>query len=231
MSMRVYILVSGLLTYGGFPGRSRPVSGRAHLGWASTPGGRLFGWPGSRRLAQGNDVDVDAKRTRLSDNPGHVRAAAGQLLPPTALAGPDDDLGDLMLLREGGDGPGGIVTLYLVPAGTDIGCQFSQLLDQPAIRRAGGVAAGHVEDVEFSPEPGGHPGRAPWPAVRPGNPGDGHHDALAGLPHDLGVVPPQVLPQVLVGLVSQEPQRELPQGGQVVDAEGADGASETLSFG
>src|SRR5580704_13344664 len=85
--------------------------------------------------------------------------------------------------------------------------------------RAGGIAAGHVEDVEFSLEPGGHPGRPPQQAVGPGDPGDGHHDALARLPHDLGVVPAQVLQQVLVGLVGQEPQRELAQGGQVVDAE------------
>ena len=66
-----------------------------------------------------------------------------------------------MLLREGGDGPGGIIAVYLVPAGTDIGCQLAQLLDGPVILRAGGVAAGHVEDVEFSLEPGGHPGRPP----------------------------------------------------------------------
>jgi hypothetical protein len=164
-------------------------------------------------------VDVDAERTRLLDNPGHVRAAAGELLPPAALAGPDHDLGDLMLLREGGDGPGGILARYLVPAGADVGGQLLQLLDGPAIPRAGGVAAGHVEDVEFSLEPGGHPGRPAQQAAGPGSRGDGHHDALASLPHDLGVVPPQVLQQVLVGLVGQEPQGELPQGGQVVDAE------------
>src|SRR5580693_4970099 len=117
------------------PGRSgckdiglRAAHGRVRrLGRAvhDRPGGSLFGWPGGRRLAQGNDVDVDAERTRLPDNLGHVRAAAGELLPPAALAGPDHDLGDLMFLREGCDGPGGIIALYLVPAGTDIGGQLA----------------------------------------------------------------------------------------------------------
>jgi hypothetical protein len=106
-------------------------------------------------------VDVDPKRTRLPDNAGHVRAAAGELLPPAALAGSDHDLGDLMLLREGGDGPGGVIALYFVPAGADIGRQFPQLLDGAVIPRAAGVAAGHVDDVEFCLEPGGHPGRPP----------------------------------------------------------------------
>src|SRR5580700_10934555 len=216
--MRVYALVSALLT-GGDPGAGAACLGCPHLEPTRTPRLRLFGWPGGRRLAQGNDVDIDAKRTRLPDNPGHVRAAAGELLPAAALAGPDHDLGDLMLLREGGDGPGGVIALYFVPAGADIGRQIPQLLDGPVIPRAGGVAAGHMDDVEFSLEPGGHPRRPPYQPVGPGNRGDGHHDALARLPHDLGVVPPQVLQQVLVGLVGQEPQRELPQGGQIVDAE------------
>src|SRR5580700_2043633 len=76
---------------------------------------------GGRRLAPGDHVHVDAERACLPDDPGDVGAAAGELLPAAAPAGSDHDLGDLMLPREPGDGPGGIVVVCLVPAGADVG--------------------------------------------------------------------------------------------------------------
>jgi hypothetical protein len=88
-----------------------------------------------------------------------------------------------------------------------------------AVTGAGGVAAGDVEDVEFSPEPGGHPGRPPDQGVGPRNRADRDHDPFAGLPHRVRLVPAQVVHQFLVGLVGQEPQRKLPQRGQVVGTE------------
>ena len=78
-----------------------------------------------------------------------------------------------------------------------------------------------MDDVEFSLEPGGHPGRPAQQAIGPGHRGDGHHDAFARLPHDARLVPPQVLEQLLVRFVGQEPQRQLPQGDQVIGAEEA----------
>jgi K+-transporting ATPase B subunit len=74
-------------------------------------------------------VDVDPERSSLPDNPCDVRAAAGELLPPAALAGPDHDLGDLMLAREPGDGPGRVVVFYLVPARVDVRSQVPQPVD------------------------------------------------------------------------------------------------------
>src|SRR5690348_9933042 len=97
---------------------------------------------------QCDDVDVDAERVRLPDNPGHVRAAAGELLPPAAPAGADDDLGDLVLLGEADDGPGRIVVLDLVPAGADIGGELLQFPDGRAVRGPGRVAGGHVHHVQ-----------------------------------------------------------------------------------
>lgn len=72
---------------------------------------------------------IDADRARLPDNPGDVRAAAGELLPAAAMTRPDHDLRDLMLAREPGDGRHGIFVYYLVPAGTDRLCQFPQFID------------------------------------------------------------------------------------------------------
>ena len=176
-------------------------------------------------------MDVDIKRTRLIDNPFHPGTAAGQLLPPAALTGTDHNLGDLIPPREAGDGPGGIVVLYLVPAGTQVRGQLPQLLDGLVIPRPGRrggkggkggkgrVAGGDVDDVEFSLEPGCHPGRPPQQAVGPWHGGDGHHDAFTRLPHDVGLVPPQVLEQLFVRLVGQEPQRQLRQGDQVIGTE------------
>ena len=99
---------------------------------ASTRLGGL-GW---RHLAAGNDVDVDAERTRLMDNPPYDRPTVGDV-PPAALDGPDHDLSDLMLPCEADDGPGGIVILYLVPAGAEVGRQLSQPVDRLAVPRTG----------------------------------------------------------------------------------------------
>jgi hypothetical protein len=103
------------------------VSG--HGGGQQPTGGRLYGryvpvrCPsgfGGRQLAAGDDVDVDAERACLPDDPHDVGAAAGELLPPAALAGADHDLSDLVLPGEFDDGLRGIVILYLVPAGADV---------------------------------------------------------------------------------------------------------------
>src|ERR1700730_2501257 len=107
-----------------------------------------------KRLAQGNDVHVDTKRTGLPDDPRDVRAAARELLPAAAAAGPDHDLGDLILARAAGDGPGGIVARYLVPASADVGRQLAQLLDALTVTGTGGVARDDVDGVEFPLEPG-----------------------------------------------------------------------------
>ena len=76
-----------------------------------------------------------------------------------------------------------------------------------------------MNDVEFCLEPGCHPGRPAQQRIGSRSRGDGHHDAFTGLPHHVGLVPPQMLQEFLVGLVGQEPQRQLPQGDQVVGAE------------
>lgn len=99
----------------------------------------LRGW----QLAAGNDEDVDAGCTGLLDNPPYDRPADGDV-PPAAVDGADHDLGDLMLPREADDGPGRIV-IYLVPAGAEIGGQFSQPVDRLAIPGQAGVADDDVD--------------------------------------------------------------------------------------
>jgi hypothetical protein len=101
----------------------------------------------------GDEVDVDAARARLMDNPSYDGPAAGDV-PPAVLDGPDHDLSDLMLLCEADDAPGGIVIFYLVPAGAEVGCQPSQPVDRPAIRGQAGVADDDVDHLEFPFDPG-----------------------------------------------------------------------------
>ncbi len=173
---------------------------------------------GGRRLAAGDEVDVDAGRTRLMDNPSYDRPAAGDV-PPAALDGPDHDLGYLVLPREADQSPGRIVVFYLVPAGTEVGSQLSQPVDRPAVPGRAGVADDDVDYVEFPLDPGCDACCAPQQHVGPRFGGDGRHDALGRLPQDLRLVPPEVLEEFFIRLVGNEPQRQLPQGDQVVSAE------------
>jgi hypothetical protein len=71
-------------------------------------------------------VDVDAEGTGRADDPLYVRPAAGELLPAAALAGADDDLGDLVLPREAGDPVRRIVVLDLRPERADVGGDLAQ---------------------------------------------------------------------------------------------------------
>src|SRR6202007_1769907 len=105
--------------------------------------------PGGRRVEPGDDENVDADRARLPDDLDDMRPAASELLPPAALAGPDDDLGDLMLPRESGDGPGGIVIVDLVPAGTDVRRQLPQLGRCLTVRRVTHIAGDDVDHVKL----------------------------------------------------------------------------------
>src|ERR1700689_3505782 len=136
------------------------------LGRGGTPGG-----------PQGDDVDVDTERTRFVDNPFHPGAAAGQLLPPAALTGTDHDLGDLIPPGEAGDGPGRVIVLQLVPAGADVRGQLLEPGDGLVVIGTGSrgrVAGGDVDDVEFSLEPGRHPGGSPEQPLGGGYRGGGH---------------------------------------------------------
>ena len=49
--------------------------------------------------------------------------------------------------------------------------------------------------------------------------GDGRHDALGRFPRDLRLVPLEVLEEFFVRLVGNEPQRQFPQGDEVVGTE------------
>jgi len=102
----------------------------------------------------GDEVDIDAERARLLDNPACDRPAAGDM-PPAVLHGPDHDLGDLMLPRKAYDGPGGIVIFQLVPASAEVGREPSQLVDRRAVARQARVADDDVDHVEFRLAPGG----------------------------------------------------------------------------
>ena len=62
---------------------------------------------------------------------------------------------------EADDGPGGIVIVYLVPAGAEVGCQLPQPAGRPAVRSRADVAEDDVDCVEFPFGPGCDAGRAP----------------------------------------------------------------------
>ncbi len=124
-----------------------------------------------------------------------------------------------MLACEADYAPGRIVVLYLVPAGAEVGCQLSQPVDRPAVPSQAGVADDDVDDVEFPLDPGGDARRAPQQHVSPRFGGDCGHDALAGLPQHLRLVPPEVLEEFFIRLVGNPSQRQLPQGDQVVGTE------------
>src|ERR1700735_738918 len=94
--------------------RRRGGAGRVRSGFLSGAGVERFG---RRLLRAGDDVDVDAGRTRLMDNMPQDRPAVGDV-PPAALDRAHDDLRDLMLPCEVDDSPGWVIILYLVPAGT-----------------------------------------------------------------------------------------------------------------
>ena len=96
----------------------------------------------------GDEVDVDAERIGLMDNPSDDRPAVGDV-PPAALDRPDHDLGYLVLTREADYGLGRIVIFYLVPAGAEVGCQLSQPVDRSAVPGQAGVADNDVDHVEF----------------------------------------------------------------------------------
>src|SRR4029077_8260569 len=112
------------------------------------------------RLAAGDEVDVDAEGIRLMDHASHDRPTIDDV-PPVALGGPDHDLGYLVLPREADQSPGRIVIVYFVPAGSEVGGQFSQPVDGRAVPGRGGVADDDVDYVEFPLDPGRDACRAP----------------------------------------------------------------------
>jgi hypothetical protein len=65
-------------------------------------------------------VHVDPGCSGCPDDPGHVGAAAGDLLPPAAVGGSDYDLGDLMAASELGNRGRGIVAGDFVPASAQV---------------------------------------------------------------------------------------------------------------
>ena len=76
--------------------------------------GGLGGW----QLAAGDDEDVDAGGTGLLENPPYDPPAHGDVRP-AAVDGADQDLGDLVLLREADDGPGQDVLVVSRAGGRD----------------------------------------------------------------------------------------------------------------
>jgi hypothetical protein len=81
-------------------------------------------------------------------------------VPPAALHRADHDLSDLMLPGEADDGLGGVIILYLVPPGTQVGRQLPQAVGRPAIPGQAGVTGGDVDHVEFPFDPQCDAGRA-----------------------------------------------------------------------
>jgi hypothetical protein len=72
---------------------------------------------GRRQLPPGDDMDVDAGRASFPQDPPHDGSSTGEFLPAAAFARADYDLGDLVLLGKGDDGPSRVVGVDLVPPG------------------------------------------------------------------------------------------------------------------
>src|SRR5712671_6024839 len=83
---------------------------------------RFIALPRSRTdLAQSHDMNIDPGAGREPRDPPHDRAPAGQLLPPAALAGADDDLGDLLTFSVFDQGTDQVVGVEVVPGGAHVG--------------------------------------------------------------------------------------------------------------
>ena|ERR1017187_10244920 len=118
-----------------------------------------------------------------------------------------------------------------MPPGSKIGCERPQLLDSAPAGGAAGVARCDVKHVEFSFDSGGDASGAPQQSVGAGCCGHSGQNPLCGVPDGPGLVPPQVLDQFVVGLVGEEPERELSQGDEVVAPEEVRERLGTRSFG
>jgi hypothetical protein len=150
-------------------------------------------------------VNVDTECAGLPDEPGHVRTAAGELLPAAAPAGADHYLSNLMLPRECGNGRDGIVIAGLEPATTDLPGQFTEPVDRLAVAAAGPVASDDMQDVETDPDPCRDTRGAPNQCLIAGGSADGDHDALGCLPPDRRLLPAEMVDKLLVGLIGEEP--------------------------
>src|SRR5262249_7437130 len=84
------------------------------------------------------------------------------------------------------------------------------------VARAAGGPGANVNAVGPPLAPGRDTGRPPQQRVGPLGRGDGDQDALGGLPYGRGLVLPEILTEVFLALIGEEPQRQLPESDQVV---------------
>jgi hypothetical protein len=92
-------------------------------------------------------MDVDADCPGLAEHVADVRPVAGQMLPPATSARTDHDLTEVMLAREGGDGPRGTLIAQVVPAGAEVRGQTSQLVQRSLVWRRG-LVFGDMHNVK-----------------------------------------------------------------------------------
>jgi hypothetical protein len=116
------------------------------------------------------------------------RASALQLLPAAALAGTDDDLGDLVMPCERQQGFDDVVARQLVPARANLGDQAAQFVKLPIARSTSDLAVNDVDDVQVGLESRGHPRSPTNEDVGAGRCGHTDHDALSRLPRHLRVM-------------------------------------------
>jgi hypothetical protein len=91
------------------------------------------------------------------ETPFRDRAAADELLPPAALAGAQDDLGDLVAFGVLDQGAGDVVCVNVVPAGAHVCRRLLQPGERAVCAATSAILAGDADDLETRqfPEGGG----------------------------------------------------------------------------
>src|SRR3984885_12896827 len=171
-------------------------------------------------LARGHDMHVDPGPGREPRDPPHDRAAADQLPPAAALAGADDELGDLLIFSVFHQSTDHVVAVEVVPCGAHVGHRVPERSETVADAAAagGGVAAGEVDDIEVGFDPSRHPRRPAHHRVCARHGSDADEHSLGGVFPRPGLQAGQV-PGELLRSVAEEPQGQLAELGQVVGAE------------
>ena len=119
-------------------------------------------------------------------------------------------------------GRGRVVAVDLVPARPEVLTARCLIVSSRLLRRRScGVVADDVDGLQVGMCPQGDPGRPAQDGVGSLSRGDGHHDALGGVPDDVGVPGDEVLQELLLGLVGDETEGELAQCHEVLVPEEA----------
>ena len=119
------------------------------------------------------------------------------------------------------EGWGRVIRDDVVPGRTQVFREVLYGFERVLGHWARAIIADHVDDVQPCVRPYCNPGRAAQHRVGSRCCGDDHHDALGGIPDDVGVPGDEEPEQLLFGLIGDKTKRELAQRHEVLIAEEA----------